>query len=170
MQAAHLSRAQRGVTFVELIVTIVLIGIVSVTVGLFLIPAFTANLVAERRAALVEAADSALRRMARDVRIALPSSVRITPTASGFALELIPTADGGKYCIAGSANCNTVGANAVLAVGAPDSIFEILGCFRNAAFIAASGSAGKILIIGAIWCRRCGRRHRPGPAGCSRGR
>lgn len=148
MQAAYLGRAQRGVTFVELIVTIVLIGIVSVTVGLFLIPAFTANLVAERRAALVEAADSALRRMARDIHIALPSSVRITPTASGFALEMIPTADGGKYCVAGSANCNTVGANAILTIGVADSVFEVLNCFRNTAFIAATGTAQYRLVVG----------------------
>jgi MSHA biogenesis protein MshO len=138
----------RGATLVELVITIVLLGIVSVTIGAFLVPTFTANRAMERRAGLVDAAESSLRRMARDIRIALPNSVRISSTASTFAVEMIPTADGGKYCTAGLANCNTVGANAILTIGAVDATFEILGCFRNPAFIGATGTPQYRLVIG----------------------
>jgi MSHA biogenesis protein MshO len=142
-----MTRAERGVTLVELIVTIVLIGIVSATVGLFLVPALTAGRDVERRAALVEAADSALRRMARDVRIALPNSVRISSAAGSFALEMIPTADGAKYCsTAGVSDCN--GAAELLSFTGLDASFDVLGCFRNPTFIASSGTAAFRLVIG----------------------
>jgi len=137
---------ERGITLIELIVTIVLLGIVSVTIGVFLMPAFTANQALERRAGLVDAAESSLRRMARDIRIALPNSVRISPTANGFAIEMIPTAAGGKYCIAGLANC--AGAAQLLDMTANDASFDILGCFRNPAFILANGTPAYRLVIG----------------------
>jgi MSHA biogenesis protein MshO len=137
----------RGATLVELVITIVLLGVVSVTIGAFLVPTFTANRAMERRAGLVDAAESSLRRMARDIRIALPNSVRISSTATTFAVEMIPTADGGKYCTAGLANCGA-GAQQVLAIGAGDSTFEILGCFRNPAFLAATGTAQYRLVVG----------------------
>ena len=148
MQTADLRRRskRRGATLIELVVTIVLLGIVSVTIGVFLMPAFTANQAVERRAMLVESAESSLRRMARDIRIALPNSVRISATATTFAIEMVPTADGGKYCTAGLANC--AGAAQLLDLTVSDASFDILGCFRNPAFIAASGTAAYRLVIG----------------------
>jgi MSHA biogenesis protein MshO len=145
VQAADLSPCprQRGVTLIELIVTIVLLGIVSAVVSLILLPVFTANQSIEQRAELVE---SSLRRMAREIRIALPNSVRVSSTVTTFALEVIPTVDGGRYCIAGLANC--AGAIQQLNFAAADTSFDILGCFRNAAFIAASGSNAYRLVIG----------------------
>jgi MSHA biogenesis protein MshO len=50
-----------------------------------------------RRAALVDASDSALRFMARDLRSSLPNSVRITTSGTVTALELLATADGARY-------------------------------------------------------------------------
>jgi MSHA biogenesis protein MshO len=132
----------RGATLIELVITIVLLGVVSVTIGAFLVPTFTANRAMERRAGLVDAAENSLRRMARDIRIALPNSVRISTTATTFAVEMIPTVDGGKYCTAGLANCNTVGANAILTIGAADTNFETLSCFRNTAFVTAAAPVG----------------------------
>jgi MSHA biogenesis protein MshO len=46
------------------------------------------------RADLVEQADGALRRMARDVRVAVPNSIRI-PNSQCF--ELLPSSSGGRY-------------------------------------------------------------------------
>jgi MSHA biogenesis protein MshO len=50
-----------------------------------------------RRADLVDDADSALRFMARDLRAALPNSVRIAQSGAVTALELLSTADGARY-------------------------------------------------------------------------
>jgi MSHA biogenesis protein MshO len=137
-------RRMGGFTLAEMIVVIVILGIVG-SMFAFILPAVTANLDMERRAALVDSADSALRRMTRDIRIALPNSLRVTSNASGFALEMIPTLDGGRYCSAGTANCN--GATENLSVNASDDEFDILGCFQSA-FKNASASTDYRIVIG----------------------
>ncbi|MEK6243604.1 MAG: type II secretion system protein [Pseudomonadota bacterium] len=124
---------RHGFTLIELIVAIVLLGIIGSAFGMFILPAFQSYQAVARRAELVDSAESALRRMARDIRISLPNSVRVTNTGTGFALEMIPTIDGGRYCIDLTGNCTTVGASAVLDFTGVDTDFDILGCFRNAA-------------------------------------
>jgi MSHA biogenesis protein MshO len=130
-----------------MVVSIVLLGIVSITIGAFMLPAINAHRDVERRAALVDATESALRRMSRDIRLALPNSVRIVPVGSGFAIEMIPTIDGGKYCATGVANCT--GTSQLLDFTASDADFDLIGCFRNAAFTGASfPSTAFRLVIG----------------------
>jgi MSHA biogenesis protein MshO len=129
-------KARRGFTLIEMVVAIIVLGIIGITFGVFIVPAITANQAVERRAALVDSAEIAVRRMARDIRIALPNSLRVSVTASGFAIEMIPTIDGGRYCLSGDANC--AGAAQLLAIGSSDSDFDILGCFHNATFTGAT--------------------------------
>lgn len=88
-----------GFTLVELIVVIVIIGIVAGVVGLFVGSPILGFLDQARRAALTDAADLALLRMSRDLRAALPNSVRVSGcTPSGCtALELLHTLDGERY-------------------------------------------------------------------------
>lgn len=141
-------RLPQGFSLVEMVITIVVLGIIAVTAGAFILPAVNAHRDLQRRAALVEAAESAIRRMSRDIRLSVPNSVRVTnalAVGNGFAIELIPTADGGRYCTAGTADCDATGA---LAIGAADSVFDILGFFHNAAFIAASGGNAYRLVAG----------------------
>ncbi len=140
-------RIGRGVTLIELVVTIVIMGIIGAVLGRFIAPMIRAYQVQALRAALVESGENALRRMARDVRIALPNSVRITNTATGFALEVVPTTDGGRYCLNSLANCNGAAEN--LNIGGSDSDFDVIGCFRNPTFTgAAFPSNGFRLVIG----------------------
>ena len=133
-------------TLIEMIVTLVLIGIVGAAFAVFLGPAAKSFQAQTQRATLVDAAESALRRMARDIRIALPNSVRITNTGSGFALEMVPTVDGGRYCATGLADCS--GASQLLDFSAADTDFDVLGCFRDAGFLGASGTSNYRLAIG----------------------
>jgi MSHA biogenesis protein MshO len=86
-------KRQHGFTLVELVVVIVLGGIVAATLAVFFRPAFESYLAARSRAELVDQADTALRRMVRDVRSAVPNSIR-TPAAQCF--ELVPTTMGGR--------------------------------------------------------------------------
>ena len=84
----------RGFTLIELVMVIVVLGIIGAMVSVFMKSPVDAYLASLRRAALTDLADTAARRMARDIRSALPNSLR-TPTNQ--CLELIPTKTGGRY-------------------------------------------------------------------------
>jgi len=148
MQAAHVIVPRRGFTLIEMVFVILILGVIGTSFGVFVIPAVRASRAIEQRAALIDSAEIALRRMTRDIRIALPNSIRVSSIAgTGFAVEMIPTIDGGRFCASGEANCS--GANQLLAIGSPDSDFDVVGCFRNPAFTgAAFPSTAFRLVIG----------------------
>src|SRR5882757_4601532 len=87
--------AARGFTLVELVITIAVGSVVVAFMAMFIVTPMTIYTSQTRRAALVDAADSTLRFIGRDLRAALPNSVRVN--ASGNALELLATADGARY-------------------------------------------------------------------------
>lgn len=91
---ANVMRA-RGVTLIELIVVIAITGIVGAAVAVFIRRPVEAYADAARRAALTDEADTALRRITRDLRLALPNSVRVD--GSGKFVEFIETTGGGRY-------------------------------------------------------------------------
>lgn len=87
----------RGFTLIELVVTIVLTAIVLGALVFFVYPLRQAVDI-NARAELTEAADSALRRLGRDIRLALPNSVRVVTDASGRAyLEYFAVRTAGRY-------------------------------------------------------------------------
>jgi MSHA biogenesis protein MshO len=92
---------QRGFTLIELIMVIVLMGVIGGMVSVFMKTPIDAYVSSGRRAALTDTADTVVRRMARDVRKALPNSVRL-PTAGNTCFEFIPTINGGRYRADGS--------------------------------------------------------------------
>ncbi|MFL6647500.1 MAG: prepilin-type N-terminal cleavage/methylation domain-containing protein, partial [Sulfurifustaceae bacterium] len=93
------ARRSRGVSLVELIVVIVVSGIIAAIVGVFIVRPIEGYDAQVRRAELTDAAESALRRMQREIRRALPNSGRIVDegNGNGRVLELIPAIDGGRY-------------------------------------------------------------------------
>lgn len=102
---AAVSRAQ-GFSLVELVVVIALAGIVGAVVAGLITRPIQGYADVSRRAALVDAADSALQRVARDVRQALPNSVRIRCDGAGppcgggetlWALEMLSAYNGARY-------------------------------------------------------------------------
>jgi MSHA biogenesis protein MshO len=92
------SARMRGFTLIELVITIAVGSVVVAFMAMFIVMPMNAYTAQTRRAALVDESDSALRFMARDLRSALPNSVR-TATNGGnvTAIELLATADGARY-------------------------------------------------------------------------
>ncbi|WP_426057198.1 prepilin-type N-terminal cleavage/methylation domain-containing protein [Janthinobacterium sp. PSPC2-1] len=88
---------QRGFTLIELIVVIIITAIVAGMVTVFIRAPIQSYLDVSARAELADAADLASRRITRDVRLALPNSVRVKSTSSGSFLELLLTKTGGRY-------------------------------------------------------------------------
>lgn len=84
-----------GFTLVELVVVIAISGIIAAVVGVFLLRPIQGYDAQVKRAELVDAAESALRRIARDIRRALPNSVRVD--ATGRVIEMLNTIDGARY-------------------------------------------------------------------------
>lgn len=87
----------RGFTLVELVVTITLSAIVVSFMAVFIAGPIAGFDDQTRRAELVDLADNALRRVARDVRRALPNSVRVTSSGGVVALEMLNSVDGVRY-------------------------------------------------------------------------
>lgn len=109
----------RGVTLIELIVVIAITGIIAAGVALFIRRPVESYVDAARRATLTDVADTALRRMTRDLRLALPNSVRV----SGTFIEYIETSGGGRY----RAELDSGGLGNILDFSAADSSFDVIG-------------------------------------------
>jgi MSHA biogenesis protein MshO len=104
-------RKHRGFTLVELIMVIVILGVVGGMVAVFMRGPIDAYFASARRAGLTDAADTAVRRMARDIRKALPNSIRTIGAApAATCVEFIPTKTGGRYREQGAGALNFSGA------------------------------------------------------------
>ena len=88
-------RRSRGFTLTEAIMVIVITGILAGMVAIFIRAPVQGFFDTARRAALVDAADTALRRISRDLREALPNSVRVNVGAT--ALEFLHVRSAGRY-------------------------------------------------------------------------
>lgn len=88
-------RRQRGFTMIEAIIVIVITGIIGVIVAVFIQFPVRAYLTSVAGAEASDLADNAMRRLTRDLRLALPNSVRVD--ASNRYIEYIETKAGLRY-------------------------------------------------------------------------
>ncbi len=115
-----------GFTLIEMIVVIVLIGILSaMTTDIMTLPVVS-YLDLERRTTLVDSAEMSLRHMQRDIRRALPNSIRISN--GGTSIELLHTTDGSRY----RATLAADGTGDILDFTSTDLSFDILGSLTSA--------------------------------------
>lgn len=129
---------QRGFTLLEVVIVVVLTGIVASLTSAFISRPAEDYIDISRRARLVDAAEMALRRMARDIRQALPNSVRVG--AGGAVLEMINVVDAGRYRAAPPPAL----ANAVLDFTLPDTDFDVIGSLQN--FAAINAAADQVVV------------------------
>jgi MSHA biogenesis protein MshO len=124
-------QSQQGFTLIEMIMVIVITGIIGGMVAVFLKAPIQQYMDVSRRADMTDIADTALHRVARDLRLALPNSVRRTVSGGSVYLEFIPTIGGGRYRADIDATDNVcLGGNSdddILSFTAADTCFEVLG-------------------------------------------
>lgn len=87
------SRLSQGFTLVELVMVIALAGVVAVLISTVMSNPLQSFVDQSRRAELVDKASMALKRMARDVRLAVPNSL----TASVSQIQMLSIAAAGRY-------------------------------------------------------------------------
>lgn len=84
-------------TLIELVIVITVSAICVTFMTMFIVTPINAYNAQTQRAQLIDAADSALRLLSRDLRAALPNSVRVTTSGNVAALEMLETIDGARY-------------------------------------------------------------------------
>ena len=115
--------ARGGFTLVEMIVVITITGILAAAVAVFIRRPVESYVDAARRGEFTDIADTALRRITRDVRTALPNSIRITTAGNVTYLEYLQTSGGGRY----RAETDSSGAGNILDFIAADASFDVIG-------------------------------------------
>lgn len=111
---------------IELVVTMTVSAVVVSFMAMFIsgpVGGFTDQ---SRRARLVDSADAALRRMSRDVRRALPNTIRARASGGVVALEMLSTVDGGRYRAQPPGT-----ADQVLDFAAADNAFNVIAAFTQ---------------------------------------
>jgi len=120
---------ERGVTLIEMVIVIAITAIIAGAVSVFISRPVEGYADAARRAEMSDIADTALRRMTRDLRTALANSIRITcvpscgPTSSVYYLEYLQSSGGGRY----RAQPDSSGAGDILDFTAADASFDVIG-------------------------------------------
>jgi MSHA biogenesis protein MshO len=124
------ARNVSGFTMVELVVTIVIIGILASMGGMFISRPIEGYVDLKRRAELVDQAEMSLRRMQRDIRAALPNSIRVFDFDSegkAKSIEMLHVVDGGRYRRLPDDDGN----DQILSFTEDDNSFEVLGGLQH---------------------------------------
>lgn len=107
-----------------MVVTLAVLGVVSAVVGVYVAAPVESFDKMARRATLSDEADLALRRIARDLRAALPNSIRVTTDVAGRSyLECLEVRAGGRY----RGQVASDGGGDPLDFSVADTSFDILG-------------------------------------------
>lgn len=115
---------QAGFSLVELVIVITIAGIVAALSALMIGDQMLAFVDSSRRSDLVNNAETAVRYMAKDIRRALPNSLRTTSSGSREYLEFVPIEGAGRYRAEIGATSAAVD---VLDFSLEDDSFQVIG-------------------------------------------
>ncbi len=142
-------KSQRGFTLIEMIVVIVITGIIAGMVAIFLRAPVQGYVDSERRAEMTDIADTAMRRLTRDLRTAVPNSVRVPTPAGSKYIEYLPTKAGGRYRLdgtSGASGCGVAGDDLFFDLVTTDTCFEVVGTGVALVRGAADDTSDQIVI------------------------
>jgi len=111
-----MKKIQAGFTLIEAVMVIAITGIIAAVVAVFIQAPVQGYFDSARRAELTDTADTAIRRISRDVHLALPNSVRL---ATPQVMEFLQTRTGGRYRVDGAGD--------ILDFTQADTSFDVLG-------------------------------------------
>jgi MSHA biogenesis protein MshO len=138
-------RRSCGVTLIELVIVLVITAILVTMIALFATPMFS-YFDARRRGEVTDLADTALRRMGRDLRSALPNSVRVSN--DNLVVELLLVRTAGRYRFDATGGTGTCGvAGDALRFGAADSCFESIGLTNNIPSVAEIATGAFYVVV-----------------------
>jgi prepilin-type N-terminal cleavage/methylation domain-containing protein len=144
-------RRARGFTLVELVVSLMLIGLLALAAAPLLRLPLAAWSEASLRAELGRAAEAAQTRFALDLQRALPHSLRVRQVGARTLLEFMEVRASGRLRagVSGAAqacpaSCSAAGANDVLEAGCADDCFTTLG-----PLLGDAAQVGDWVVVGA---------------------
>lgn len=87
-----------GFSLLELTIVLTILAVATATMAVFLDGPIRSYFANRQRSDLASSADAAMRRLARDLRLALPNSIRLASVGAGQTyLEFLPVRTGGRY-------------------------------------------------------------------------
>lgn len=110
----------RGFTLIEVIITMTIVAIIAGVVMVFIQKPIQGYFAAAQRAELTSVADTAVRRIARDLRQALPNSIRVV---NGTTLEFLAVSGAARY----RDSTDSYGNGNVVDTSQVTTLFDILG-------------------------------------------
>jgi MSHA biogenesis protein MshO len=119
---------EQGFTLIEAVLVIAITGIIAGMLAIFIRRPVLSYTVSEARMELTDTADTALRRMTRDLRLAVPNSIRMTTAGGNQYIEFLLTKTGGRYLAAGD-NDPTVGRHILDFTTNTNLNFDMIGVF-----------------------------------------
>ena len=129
---ARIKIRHKGFTLIELVIVIVLTGILAGVLFTIVRGPVQAFIQVQRRVTLVDIMETALQRMTREIRLALPYSVRADSPGGLQAVEFLRTLDGGRY--------RDVGPNR-LKFNQSSGTFDVLNTLVNYANVVTASTA-----------------------------
>lgn len=127
----------QGFTLIEMVIVMVILAIVSSTILIFMQRTFSGYEKGRERMLLVDRSRGALNQIKRELRLALPNSIRVANSGGVSYLEFVPVVVGGRYRVGGASGGDASPAcpvdvvsaadNGQLSIGFVDSCFKTIG-------------------------------------------
>ena len=132
MRRAQRAARPAGFTLIELVMVVSITGLVAVAASRFIASPVQGYMDLQRRAAVTDLAQTAQARLARELRLAVPNSVRVS--AGGGTVEFLRIRTAGRY--------RSQGPGAALDFSAASGSFDVAGGLADAAVVQALPGAG----------------------------